>query len=78
MVHRDYGIGRFAGLHHMDVNAVANDFLLIEYSGRDKLYAPADRMGLIQRFKGSRAWNPRLTVLAARAGLRARKSPQGH
>ena len=63
LVHRDYGIGRFAGLHHMDVNAVANDFLLIEYSGRDKLYVPADRMGLIQRFKGSEGVEPALDRL---------------
>ncbi|MDE5879566.1 MAG: transcription-repair coupling factor, partial [Desulfovibrio sp.] len=38
LVHRDYGIGRFAGLHHLDLNAAANDFLLLEYAGHDKLY----------------------------------------
>jgi len=63
LVHRDYGIGRFAGLHHLDINAAANDFLLIEYSGRDKLYVPADRMGLIQRFKGSEGVEPALDRL---------------
>ncbi len=52
LVHRDYGIGRFAGLNRLDIGGVANDFLLIEYSGADKLYVPADRLGLIQRFKG--------------------------
>jgi transcription-repair coupling factor (superfamily II helicase) len=63
LVHRDYGIGRFAGLHHLDINKVANDFLLIEYSGQDKLYVPADRLGLIQRFKGGEGVEPALDRL---------------
>lgn len=63
LVHRDYGIGRFAGLHHLELNDVANDFLLIEYSGRDKLYVPADRMSLIQRFKGGEGTDPPLDRL---------------
>lgn len=63
LVHRDYGIGRFAGLHHLELNAAANDFLLIEYSGRDKLYVPADRMGLVQRFKGAEGVEPALDRL---------------
>ncbi len=67
LVHRDYGIGRFAGLHHLDLNAAANDFLLIEYSGRDKLYVPADRLGLIQRFKGNEGVEPALDRLGGAA-----------
>ncbi|MDR2851057.1 MAG: transcription-repair coupling factor [Desulfovibrio sp.] len=63
LVHRDYGIGRFAGLHHLDINRVANDFLLIEYSGKDKLYVPADRIGLIQRFKAGEGAEPALDRL---------------
>ena len=55
LVHRDYGIGRYGGLHHMTVNNVANDFLLIEYAGHDKLYVPADNLSLIQRYKGDGA-----------------------
>ena len=55
LVHRDYGVGRFAGLHRMELGDVANDFLLLEYSGEDKLYVPADRLSLIQRFKSDGA-----------------------
>ncbi len=67
LVHRDYGIGRFAGLHHLDLNAAANDFLLVEYSGKDKLYVPADRLGLIQRFKGTEGVEPALDRLGGAA-----------
>jgi len=52
LVHRDYGIGRFCGLQRMEAGESANDFLLIEYSGQDKLYVPVDRLALVQRYKG--------------------------
>ncbi|MDR3074276.1 MAG: DEAD/DEAH box helicase, partial [Deltaproteobacteria bacterium] len=51
LVHRDYGLGRFAGLHRMDLGGVANDYLLLVYAGEDKLYLPVDRMALVQRYK---------------------------
>ncbi len=63
LVHRDYGIARFAGLHHMDVGQGSNDYLLLEYSGADKLYVPADRLSLIQRFKGGDGVDPALDRL---------------
>lgn len=65
LVHRDYGIGRFDGLKRLEVNNVANDFLLIEYSGADKLYVPADRLGLIQIFKGQEGVAPALDRLGS-------------
>ena len=60
LVHRDYGIGRFAGLHHLVQGGQGNDFLLVEYSGQDRLYVPVDRLGLIQRFKGGEGAEPAL------------------
>ena len=53
LVHRDYGLGRFAGLHHMDLGGVSNDYMLLVYAGDDKLYLPVDRMALVQRYKVS-------------------------
>ena len=63
LVHRDYGIGRFAGLHHLVQGGQGNDFLLVEYSGQDRLYVPVDRLGLIQRFKGGEGAEPPLDRL---------------
>lgn len=63
LVHRDYGIGRFRGLQHLAVGGVGNDFLLLEYQGRDKLYVPVDRLDLIQRFSGGEDASPSLDRL---------------
>lgn len=73
LVHRDYGIGRFAGLQHLDFTKVANDFLLLEYSGKDKLYVPVDRMGLVQRFKGTEGVEPALDRLGGSAWTASRE-----
>ena len=67
LVHRDYGIGRFAGLHHISLNAAANDFLLVEYAGKDKLYVPVDRLDLVQRFRGTEGTAPPLDRLGGTA-----------
>ncbi|MBR4741642.1 MAG: transcription-repair coupling factor [Desulfovibrio sp.] len=63
LVHRDYGIGRYGGLHHLVVNKVGNDFLLLEYAGHDKLYVPADRLYLIQRYNSADGSEPCLDRL---------------
>jgi len=52
LVHRDYGLAQFGGLHHMNIGDAANDYLLLFFSGEDKLYLPVDRLNLVQRFKG--------------------------
>lgn len=52
LVHRDYGVGVFGGLHRMTLGAVESDYLLVLYADDDKLYLPVDRLSLIQRYKG--------------------------
>jgi len=52
VVHKDFGIARYAGLKKMDVGGVPSDFLVLEYAGRDKVYLPVSRMRLLQKFSG--------------------------
>ena len=58
LVHRDYGVGIFSGLHRMDMGGTKNDYLLLLYAGDDKLYLPVDRLSLIQRFKSAEGSQP--------------------
>lgn len=67
LVHRDYGIATFGGLHRLDLGDVANDFLLLQYAGEDKLYLPVDRLSLIQLFKGPDGAAPALDKLGGAA-----------
>ncbi len=63
MVHIDHGIGLYRGLQHISVGGVGGDFLLLEYSGSDKLYLPVDRLGLVQRYVGPEGSQPALDKL---------------
>ncbi|MDI9570305.1 MAG: transcription-repair coupling factor, partial [Pseudomonadota bacterium] len=63
VVHKEHGIGRYGGLQKLAVEGVENDFLLIEYLDRDKLYIPVDRLDRIQRYLGPDGATPRLDRL---------------
>jgi transcription-repair coupling factor (superfamily II helicase) len=63
LVHRDYGLARFAGLSRLRVGLAANDYLLLVFDSEDKLYLPADRIGLVARFKGPEGDAPVLDKL---------------
>lgn len=73
LVHRDYGLARFAGLHRLNVGAAANDYLLLQYSGDDKLYLSVDRLNLVQRYKGPEGAQPALDRLGGTGWTRARE-----
>jgi transcription-repair coupling factor (superfamily II helicase) len=63
MVHVDHGIGLYRGLQHISVSGIGGDFLLLEYSGGDKLYLPVDRLALVQRYVGPEGNTPSLDKL---------------
>lgn len=60
LVHRDYGLSRFGGLHHLKIGQAANDYLLLFFDRDDKLYLPVDRLKLVQRYKGPEGMAPAL------------------
>jgi transcription-repair coupling factor (superfamily II helicase) len=53
VVHEQHGIGRYQGLMNLDVGDGANEFLLLEYDGGDKLYVPVAQLGVIGRYSGA-------------------------
>ncbi len=53
VVHEQHGIGRFQGLHGLDVGDGEAEFLLLEYEGGDKLYVPVAQLGVIGRYSGA-------------------------
>jgi transcription-repair coupling factor (superfamily II helicase) len=63
VVHQDHGIGRFGGLSKMEVAEKVNDFVMIEYAGSDRLYIPADRISVLQKYMGADDRDPKLDRL---------------
>ncbi|MBF0370649.1 MAG: transcription-repair coupling factor [Magnetococcales bacterium] len=52
VVHADHGVGRYGGLHTLDVGALKNDFLLVSYAGEDKLYVPVETLDRVSKYTG--------------------------
>lgn len=52
VVHETHGVGRFGGLETLELNGMAQEFLLLQYAGDDKLYVPVSALDLISRYTG--------------------------
>lgn len=50
VVHRDHGIGLYRGIHRLSTADSENDYLLIEYADKDRLYIPIYRLNSVQRY----------------------------
>ncbi|MBN2431209.1 MAG: transcription-repair coupling factor [Acidobacteria bacterium] len=63
VVHLDHGIGVFRGLNKLQVGGLEQEFAALEYAQGDKLFVPAERLDLIQKFSGSEGIRPPLDKL---------------
>ncbi|MFC1825008.1 transcription-repair coupling factor [Thermodesulfobacteriota bacterium] len=66
IVHEDHGIGRYDGLYKMEIEETVNDFIVIEYANNDRLYLPAERVSILQKYVGASDKNPKLDGLGGR------------
>lgn len=53
VVHLDHGVGRYMGLQTLEAGGQINEFLVLHYSGDDKLYVPVSSLHLISRYGGA-------------------------
>ncbi len=52
VVHAQHGIGRYRGLHNIDLGEGETEFLELEYVGADKLYVPVAQLHVLGRYAG--------------------------
>jgi len=55
VVHETHGVGRYQGLVTLDLGDGANEFLMLEYAEKAKLYVPVSGLHLISRYSGAAA-----------------------
>jgi transcription-repair coupling factor (superfamily II helicase) len=53
VVHVDHGIGLYRGLREVEVEGLLRDLIRIEYTGKDMLYVPPEKIHLLQKYSGS-------------------------
>lgn len=69
VVHEEHGIGRYGGLVAMEIASRMNDFIVVEYANNSRLYIPADRVSVLQKYAGAGEKDPRLDQLGGQAWL---------
>jgi transcription-repair coupling factor (superfamily II helicase) len=74
VVHVDFGIGKYHGLVHLEVEGLGNDFLNIEYADGDKLYIPVHRLARVQKYIGKAVDNVRLDKLGGTSWDRTKEA----
>ncbi len=59
VVHVDHGLARYGGLGRPKGGSLNRDFMILEFSGGDKLFVPIDRLDLVQKYSGVAGHTPR-------------------
>lgn len=76
VVHVHHGIGRFVGIETLAVNQVHKDFMLLKYSGDDKLFVPIEQIDLVQKYVGSEGKEPKLYKLGGSEWKKVKRKVQ--
>ncbi len=73
VVHLEHGVGRYVGLTTLEAGGIKAEYLILSYSGEDKLYVPVSSLHLISRYAGGADENAPLHKLGGDAWTRARQ-----
>ena len=65
VVHIDYGVGRFAGLHEIEVRGRKQEAVKVFFAGEDVLYVNVNALYKLHKFTGKEGHQPRLTRLGS-------------
>ena len=66
VVHISHGIGRFLGMETLEEEGYKREYLIIEYDERTKIYVPATKIELVQKYIGSSDHRPRLDKIGSK------------
>ena len=76
VVHLSHGIGLYRGLQTIEKNGQHLEHLTIEFDGGAKIYVPASRIGLVQRYVGGSNTTPKLAKIGGQSWQRQRKAAE--
>ncbi len=53
VVHRTHGVGKYTGIHQLEVQGVIKDYLKLQYKGTDCLYVPVEQLDMLYKYSGA-------------------------
>ncbi len=63
VVHTHHGIAKYLGIETLEVNQVHKDYMVLRYSGNDKLFVPVEQIDQVKKYVGSEGKEPKLYKL---------------
>jgi len=54
VVHAAHGIGVFEGIHKIEMNGIAKDYIKVRYAKNDTLYVPVTQLDMVSKYIGPR------------------------
>ena len=70
VVHLAHGIGRFRGLEMLDKDGQMTEHLVLEFYGGTKLYVPATKIDLVQKYIGGSKTRPVLAKIGGKSWVK--------
>jgi len=76
VVHVSHGIARYHGMQVLDRNGHAEEHLVLEFAGGVRLYVPASKIDLVQKYVGGSRTDPDLSKLGGTGWERKKEKVQ--
>lgn len=73
VVHNNYGIGQYLGIHQKEVDGITKDYLLIAYKGNDQLSVPLNQFSLVRKYVSKEGYVPKLNKLGSKKWQETKK-----
>jgi transcription-repair coupling factor (superfamily II helicase) len=67
VVHLGHGIARYRGMHILDKNGQTEEHLILEFAGGTRVYVPASKIDLVQKYVGGSKSDPELSKFGGTA-----------
>jgi len=76
VVHLSHGIGRYRGLELLDIDGRVEEHVKIEFHGGTKIYVPAPKIGLVQKYVGGAKTRPSLARIGGKTWVRQKRAAE--
>ncbi len=76
VVHLSHGIARFRGLKMLDKDGQHTEHLELEFHGGTKIYVPASKIDLVQKYIGGTKTRPQLAKIGGKSWLKQRQAAE--
>jgi len=76
VVHLSHGIGRYRGLKLLEKDGQVEEHLILEFQEQTKIYVPASKIELVQKYVGGAKSRPTLAKIGGRSWTRQKQAAE--